>query len=185
MRHKLNINHLFVTAAMVFVCLSCERENYTPKLQLVQFSYGFYQGPNSTTQGFIYKNATRTTGIDSIEIMNVGPAFNKDIKIYFQVVETVYYNVNTNATLTVKPTDNAPFNTFTTSAVEGTDYALIDNSGYMVMKAGRNLGYIYINRIALPSSARDVWILLKDGEYVKVNGMNGSNGALFRYRIPN
>ena len=185
MRHKLNIKLLFITLALSIIIVSCKQEDLTTKSQLVQFSYGFYQGPNSLTQGFIYRNASRATGIDSVEVMNVGPSFNRDIKIYFEVVETVYYNINTNATLTVPPTDNAPFNAFTTTAVSGTDYSLLDNGGYMVMKAGRNLGYIYINRLAIPSTAKDLWLLLKDGEDVKVNGVNGSNGTLFRYRIPN
>ena len=182
---KMNIKLLSFVAIVVVACVSCKREDFTPKVQLVQFSYGFYTGPNSLTQGYIYKNAARGTGIDSIEVMNMGPAFDRDIKIYFEVVNEVYFNVNTNATLTVKPADNVPFNTYTTTAVAGTDYNLIDNSGYMVMKSGRNLGYIYLNRLEIPSTTKDIWFLLKDGEDVKVNGVNGANGTLFRYRISN
>jgi hypothetical protein len=187
MKHFLHTNVQFVAIALVAsICsLSCQREDFTPKKQFVQFSYGFYQGPNSITQGFIYRNAARGTGIDSIEVMNVGPAFTRDIKIYFDVVDMVYYNINTNVTLTIPPADEAPFNIFSTTATQGSDYSLENNSGYMVMKAGRNLGYIYINRLAIPSSAKDVWLLLKDGEDVKVNGKNGANGTLFRYRIAN
>jgi len=181
---KLNIKLLSIAAIMVIVCVGCKPEDFKPKVQFASFSYGFYQGPNSFTQGFIYKNSTRATGLDSIEVMNMGPAFDRDIKIYFEVVNAVYYNTYTNVTLTVAPTDGAPYNTFTTTAVAGTDYALVDSS-YMTMKAGRNLGYIYINRLAIPSAARDVWLLLKDGEDVKVNGVNGANGTLFRYRISN
>jgi len=184
---KINTKLFSIAIIMVIACVGCKREDFTPKVQLVQFSYGFYTGPNSLTQGFIYKNATRAVGRDSIEVMNMGPAFTRDIKIYFEVVTEVYYDVNRNVTLTVKPADaSSPFNTFTTNAVAGTDYALVDNSGYMIMKAGRNLGYIYIDRLRIPPApAKDIWLLLKDGEDVKVNGVNGANGTLFRYRIPN
>ena len=182
---KLNIRLLSIAAITVIACVGCKREDFTPKVQLVQFSYGFYQGPNSLTQGFIYKNANRAIGLDSIEVMNMGPAFTRDIKIYFEVVNTVYYNTYANTTLTVQPGGSTPFTTFTTTAVAGTDYFLVDNNGYMVMKSGRNLGYIYLNRLQIPPAARDIWILLKDGEDVKVNGVNGANGTLFRYRIPN
>jgi len=186
MRHKYSIKSIFITVILLVAFSGCKPEPFLPTKQLVAFSYGSYQGPNTLTQGFLTKTATRAVGLDSIEVMNVGPAFKKDIKIYFEVVNEVYYNINTNITLIVKPTDSAPFNTFTTNAVAGTDYSFADNNGYMVMKAGRNLGYIYINRLRIPPApAKDVWILLKDGEDVKVNGLKGDNGTLFRYRIPN